>query len=97
MEEWENWSPCEEFPRLSALSIRRCPMLLGELPNQLPLLKTIEVRGCARLVVSISTLPALSKITIDGCKGLAASAGYYALLGFMEFQNPQVRLKASST
>ncbi|KAB1224896.1 hypothetical protein CJ030_MR1G008830 [Morella rubra] len=70
MEEWENWSPCEEFPRLRELSIRRCPMLSGELPNQLPLLERIEVKDCARLVVSILRLPALKKITISGCKGL---------------------------
>ncbi|KAB1214420.1 putative disease resistance RPP13-like protein 1 [Morella rubra] len=83
MEEWENWSPCEEFPRLRELSIERYPMLSRELPNQLPLLERIVVRNCARLVVSISKLPALSKITISGCKGLVCrnNDGFRGFLG----------------
>ncbi|KAG7942206.1 hypothetical protein I3843_16G089000 [Carya illinoinensis] len=38
MEKWENWSPCEEFPNLRELYLRKCPKLLGKLPNNLPLL-----------------------------------------------------------
>jgi hypothetical protein len=32
MLEWENWIPCEEFPKLRELSITRCPKLVGKLP-----------------------------------------------------------------
>ncbi|KAG7942225.1 hypothetical protein I3843_16G090700 [Carya illinoinensis] len=47
MEEWEHWSPCEEFPNLRELCLRKCPKLLGKLPNNLPLLNKVEIIDCA--------------------------------------------------
>jgi hypothetical protein len=44
MEEWENWSPNEEFPHLRELSIKNCPKLLGTLPNRLPLLQNVVIK-----------------------------------------------------
>ncbi|KAF5445501.1 hypothetical protein F2P56_034548 [Juglans regia] len=57
MEEWENWSPSEEFPNLCQLSLRKCPKLLGKLPNNLHLLKEVEIIDCVQLVVSLSCFP----------------------------------------
>ncbi|CAL5368826.1 unnamed protein product [Camellia sinensis] len=57
MPEWEDWSPFEvdeeiqAFARLSELSIRSCPKLLGKLPNSLPCLRKLEIQKCPRLVV----------------------------------------------
>ncbi|KAF5445500.1 hypothetical protein F2P56_034547 [Juglans regia] len=70
MEEWENWSPCEEFPNLLELSIRNCPKLLGKLPNNLPLLNKVVIHGCAQLVVSLSFFPDKCKFYIENLRGL---------------------------
>ncbi|KAG7942227.1 hypothetical protein I3843_16G090900 [Carya illinoinensis] len=71
MEEWENWSsPCEEFPNLRELCLRKCPKLLGKLPNNLPLLNKVEIIDCAQLVVSISCFPDKCKFNIEESKGL---------------------------
>ncbi|XP_059441202.1 putative disease resistance RPP13-like protein 1 [Corylus avellana] len=70
MQEWEDWIPCEEFPKLCKLSIIRCPKLMGKLPNHLPLLKNIEIHDCRQLLVSISSFPELCKLDIEGSKGV---------------------------
>ncbi|XP_057512800.1 putative disease resistance RPP13-like protein 1 [Actinidia eriantha] len=57
MPEWKDWSAfgvnaeAQVFARLSKLSIQNCPKLLGKLPNNLPLLKKLEIRECGQLVV----------------------------------------------
>jgi hypothetical protein len=70
MEEWENWSPNEEFPHLRELTIKNCPKLLGTLPNRLPLLRNVVIKRCEQLVVSISSFPELCKLEIEGSKGV---------------------------
>ena len=70
MEEWENWSPCGEFPKLRKLSIEQCPKLMGKLPNHLPLLENIVINGCRQLMVSISNFPELCKMEIGGSEGV---------------------------
>jgi hypothetical protein len=70
MQEWENWSPCGEFPKLRKLSIKWCPKLKGKLPNHLPLLENIMIDGCRQLLVSISSFPKLCKMEIGGSKGV---------------------------
>ncbi|KAG5539269.1 hypothetical protein RHGRI_019732 [Rhododendron griersonianum] len=58
MAEWKDWSPFEveegsqAFSRLSELSIKRCPKLLGKLPNNLPCLKKLDIEDCPLLVVT---------------------------------------------
>ncbi|KAG5539285.1 hypothetical protein RHGRI_019747 [Rhododendron griersonianum] len=58
MAEWKDWSPFEvqersrAFSRLSELSIKRCPKLLGKLPNNLPCLKKLDIEDCPLLVVA---------------------------------------------
>ncbi|RYR79099.1 hypothetical protein Ahy_A01g003965 [Arachis hypogaea] len=53
MEEWEEWNMIDgiitEFPRLSKLSLRRCPKLKGNLPSNLPCLVTLDVKDCCVL------------------------------------------------
>jgi hypothetical protein len=74
MEEWENWSPNGEFPHLHELSIKNCPKLLGALPNQLPSLQNVVIKGCAQLVVSISSFPELCKLEIEESKGMVRTS-----------------------
>jgi hypothetical protein len=68
--EWENWIPCEEFPKLLELAFVRCPKLVGKLPNHLALLQNIVLNECRQLVVSISSFPELCKLKIEGSKGV---------------------------
>ncbi|KAB1205304.1 putative disease resistance RPP13-like protein 1 [Morella rubra] len=70
MQDWENWIPCEEFPRLQELSIRWCPKLLGKLPNHLPLLEKAVIKGCGQLIISLSSFPELCELEIDESKGV---------------------------
>ncbi|XVF82335.1 hypothetical protein PTKIN_Ptkin16aG0038300 [Pterospermum kingtungense] len=67
MAEWREWKACE-FDCLRELLIVNCPKLIGTLPKHLASLKTLVIRKCQDLVVSISNLPMLSEIEIDGCK-----------------------------
>jgi Leucine-rich repeat (LRR) protein len=70
MQEWENWIPCGEIPKLRKLSITRCPKLVGKLPNNLPLLENIVIYECKKLVVSISSFPEFCKLKIEGSEGV---------------------------
>ncbi|KAG7942217.1 hypothetical protein I3843_16G089900 [Carya illinoinensis] len=74
MKEWEHWSPCEEFPNLRELYLRKCPKLLGKLPNNLPLLNKVEIIDCAQLVVSISCFPDKCKFNIEGSEGVVCGS-----------------------
>ncbi|KAG7942203.1 hypothetical protein I3843_16G088700 [Carya illinoinensis] len=74
MEEWEHWSPCEEFPNLRELCLRKCPKLLGKLPNNLPLLNKVEIIDCAQLVVSISCFPDKCKFNIENSRGVVCGS-----------------------
>ncbi|KAG6625386.1 putative disease resistance RPP13-like protein 1 [Carya illinoinensis] len=74
MEECEQWSPCEEFPNLRELCLRKCPKLLGKLPNNLPLLNDVEIIDCAQLVVSISCFPDKCKFKIDNSSGVVCGS-----------------------
>ncbi|TYJ12457.1 hypothetical protein E1A91_A11G351900v1 [Gossypium mustelinum] len=73
---WEEWDLCEDdeqvskFPSLSKLSIKSCPLLWGRLPTILQSLQKLEISECRRLVVSISSFPLLSEISVEGCQEL---------------------------
>ncbi|KAK8273076.1 hypothetical protein V6Z11_D11G381500 [Gossypium hirsutum] len=73
---WEEWDLCEDdeqvskFPSLRFLSIRKCPLLQGRLPTILQSLQTLEIYECQRLVVSISSLPLLCELRVQGCEEL---------------------------
>ncbi|XP_061346121.1 putative disease resistance RPP13-like protein 1 [Gastrolobium bilobum] len=76
MENWENWFPSgnneqsDIFSSLQQLFIVKCPKLLGKLPENLPSLKYLLVKECERLMVTLSNLPLLCKLEVEGCKGL---------------------------
>jgi Leucine-rich repeat (LRR) protein len=73
MQEWENWIPYEEFPKLRKLSITRCPKLVGKLPNHLPLLENIVINECRQLAISISSFPEHWSLEIEKSKGVMHS------------------------
>ncbi|XP_035541685.1 uncharacterized protein LOC118344686 [Juglans regia] len=70
MDEWENWSPCEEFLNLCELSHYKYSKLLGKLPNNLPLLKDVRIFDCAQLVVSFSCFSDKCKFVSGEFNGL---------------------------
>ncbi|KAL5735552.1 hypothetical protein ACOSQ2_030340 [Xanthoceras sorbifolium] len=81
LQEWEFWNLMEEndqhvarFPRLRKLSIVKCSKLSGRLPNHLPSLEKLVVRECKQLTVSVSSLPMLCELEINGCKGLTCNS-----------------------
>lgn len=80
LQEWELWDPIgkneyvESFPLLRELSIVKCPKLSGRLPDHLPSLKKLVISECAQFEVSFASLPVLSDLSIDGCKGLVCGS-----------------------
>lgn len=85
MREWELWVPYgtdnEEFPSLRDLWIENCPKLTGRLPNYLSSLEKLVILECEKLVVSIPSIPMLSKLQIKGCKEVAHG-------GLVNFSSP---------
>ncbi|KAI8545959.1 hypothetical protein RHMOL_Rhmol07G0078400 [Rhododendron molle] len=63
MPEWQDWSHFgveergQAFIRLSELSIKRCPKLLGKLPKNLPHLRKLEIEECPLLVFAWAPSP----------------------------------------
>ncbi|KAK9212439.1 hypothetical protein WN943_001821 [Citrus x changshan-huyou] len=80
LQEWELWDTIgkneyvESFPLLRELSIVKCPKLSGRLPDHLPSLKKLVISECAQFEVSFASLPVLSDLSIDGCKGLVCGS-----------------------
>ncbi|XP_022746539.1 putative disease resistance protein RGA4 [Durio zibethinus] len=74
MPEWKEWKACEvdeqgrKFRCLRDLLIVGCPKLIGPLPEHFPSLEKLEIRNCQNLEVSISNLPKLCELKIDGCE-----------------------------
>ncbi|XVF18565.1 hypothetical protein REPUB_Repub11eG0033700 [Reevesia pubescens] len=79
MPNWKEWDCCGgdeqvlKFPSLCELFVKDCPLLLGRLPNHLHSLQKLEIEGCMHLVVSISSLPLLCELRINGCEELMYS------------------------
>ncbi|KAH9782464.1 putative disease resistance protein [Citrus sinensis] len=78
--EWEYWdTKLEEngivagFSSLRELSMVRCPLFSGKLPEHLPSLEKLVVSKCGELVVSFSSFLNLCKLEIHECKGLVCS------------------------
>ncbi|CAN1343893.1 Putative disease resistance RPP13-like protein 1 [Linum perenne] len=75
MSEWVEWScfagmterTTAHFPKLLNLTIRNCPKLIGQLPNSLPCLQKLVIRGCQRLANLPGTLLSLSELDISEC------------------------------
>ncbi|XVF11833.1 hypothetical protein REPUB_Repub08aG0061200 [Reevesia pubescens] len=76
MPKWNEWDfhdadeQVVKFPYLKRLCIINCPQLLGKLPNRLHSLEKLEIYKCTQLVVSVSNLPMLEDLNIDGCAEL---------------------------
>ncbi|GFZ00418.1 NB-ARC domain-containing disease resistance protein [Actinidia rufa] len=71
MPDWEDWYPyvsetkVRAFTCLIELSIKRCPKLLGTLPNDLPCLRTLEIENCPQLLLDVPNLVLQSLGTIS--------------------------------
>ncbi|KAL7234443.1 hypothetical protein ACSBR1_017949 [Camellia fascicularis] len=73
MSEWEDWyifgidKEVQTFTRVSKLSIKKCPKLVGMLPSNLPCLKTLEIKNCPQLLVEASSLvlPSLTSLSMS--------------------------------
>ncbi|XP_057510786.1 putative disease resistance protein At3g14460 [Actinidia eriantha] len=65
---WKDWYPyvgeteVQAFTCLIELSIKRCPKLLGTLPNDLPCLRILKIEKCPKLLLDVPNL-VLSSIT----------------------------------
>ncbi|XVF18941.1 hypothetical protein REPUB_Repub11eG0067100 [Reevesia pubescens] len=77
MPKWKEWDFHEvddeqvvKFSCLKELSIIDCPHLLGRLPKHLHCLEKLEICRCTQLWVSVSNLPMLNDLKIDGCAEL---------------------------
>ncbi|CDP21145.1 unnamed protein product [Coffea canephora] len=80
--EWESWHipEGEVFNGLERLSIIGCPKLIGQLPQQLPSLQSLEISGCDNLLENLKELPLqpnqlsrLEELTVDACGSLSPS------------------------
>ncbi|KAL5802168.1 hypothetical protein ACOSQ4_030473 [Xanthoceras sorbifolium] len=91
LEEWKVWDPVIEngsFPKLQELSIVNCSKLSKRLPNNLSSLKKLVIYRCEQLVVSLSNMPRLCELNIDGCKKIVCSGlSYYESLESMSLSN----------
>ncbi|KAL5745499.1 hypothetical protein ACOSP7_026645 [Xanthoceras sorbifolium] len=70
--EWKDWishgtDQVEGFPKLRELCIVQCPELQGRLPGHLPSLERLVIKSCEQLLVSISNLPTICRVEIEGC------------------------------
>ncbi|CAL5380195.1 unnamed protein product [Camellia sinensis] len=76
MLEWQDWyifgidNEVQTFTRVSKLSIKKCPKLVGMLPSNLPCLKTLEIINCLQLLVEASSLvlPSLTSLSMSGVR-----------------------------
>ncbi|XP_004309041.1 PREDICTED: putative disease resistance RPP13-like protein 1-like [Fragaria vesca subsp. vesca] len=74
LKNWKNWYPCQQsegvevFSCLKRLSIRGCPKLEGDLPENLDSLAQLRIYGCEELVVSVSKYRQLHGSIIEKCK-----------------------------
>ncbi|KAI8026486.1 putative disease resistance RPP13-like protein 1 [Camellia lanceoleosa] len=73
MSEWEDWyifgidKEVQTFTRVSKLSIKKCPKLVGMLSSNLSCLKTLEIINCPQLLVEASSfvLPSLTSLSMS--------------------------------
>ncbi|XP_020972270.1 putative disease resistance protein At3g14460 isoform X1 [Arachis ipaensis] len=68
MPSWKEWRSLgyNAFPRLRELSIRKCPVLRGDLPNNLPSLQSLKIEECDELSCCVPRAPAITSLSISG-------------------------------
>ncbi|KAJ7982361.1 Disease resistance protein [Quillaja saponaria] len=73
---WEEWWCFEDeiegaaFVRLQELHIQNCPKLTGQLPQHLPCLTNLVIKGCHQLASSIPMAPVMENIKLEECEKL---------------------------
>ena len=71
MPKWKEWlclgGQGGEFPRLKELHIKRCPKLIGALPNHLPLLTKLKIEECEQLVAPLPRVPTIRQLRTHNC------------------------------
>ncbi|XP_058721431.1 putative disease resistance RPP13-like protein 1 [Vicia villosa] len=67
MFEWEEWLCNEGFPQLKELHITDCPKLKRALPQHLPSLQKLVIKGCEMLHVSIPKCDNIIELDIQEC------------------------------
>ncbi|KAL7203491.1 hypothetical protein ACSBR2_016723 [Camellia fascicularis] len=74
MLEWEDWytfgdhKEVQPFTRVSELSIKNCPKLVGMLPSDLPCLNKLQISKCPNLCGMMpKDLPCLNNLEISEC------------------------------
>ncbi|MBA0659892.1 hypothetical protein Goklo_011983 [Gossypium klotzschianum] len=71
LKEWNTYQADDKtgnFNCLRDLSVKKCPKLLGSLPNYLPCLEKLVIHDCQLLEVSVPKHSRLYEIEIVGCK-----------------------------
>ncbi|MED6208590.1 hypothetical protein PIB30_046714 [Stylosanthes scabra] len=64
---WKEWHlKFHAFPRLKHLTICECPMLRGDLPNQLPSLQSLKIENCEQLSYCLPRAPVMTSLSIQG-------------------------------
>ena len=66
MKEWEEWQCMTgAFPNLQSLTVKNCPKLRGNLPEQISHLKELTIEQCQQLVASIQDVK-MEQSSVDG-------------------------------
>lgn len=79
MKNWEKWvhSPVDNnraFPCLEDLLVEYCESLQGDLPPHMPSLKTLTIKCCKDLSISLPSLPLLEELKVHRCRVLSTTA-----------------------
>ncbi|XP_027356841.1 putative disease resistance RPP13-like protein 1 [Abrus precatorius] len=64
LEKWECKNVTGAFPRLRKLSIKNCPKLKEQLPEQLPCLMRLYITSCEQLVATLPRAPVIQELTV---------------------------------
>ncbi|MED6146645.1 hypothetical protein PIB30_036435 [Stylosanthes scabra] len=68
MSDWREWHFPDEFdgfPQLRILTIKRCPVLRGDLPAHLPALEELTIYACEDLACSFPRAPKLRQLIVQ--------------------------------
>ncbi|GKV43586.1 hypothetical protein SLEP1_g50859 [Rubroshorea leprosula] len=63
----DNSSSSSAFPSLESLKLQDCPILKGNFPKCIPVLKKLEIARCPELIYSPISLPSLEELCVEEC------------------------------